>query len=207
MNSWWTGVVTLAVMASSVACATQEAHRVAANLGRITSSYDAARAEKVKVETAYYAQQLRLLRGALGGSFAAPEGGKQGLETNVPVDKTVAYGRIVTGVTRDSHVLAEILATPGQEARAWAQLLDFFEHGLQDDRDAFLESEHRQQQLREELLSTLLKLDRQEARLRAVRDHLLKLERQPSASTRLPELYGIGRAIFEQLQLTEGLPK
>ena len=75
MTSWRIAVATLAVMVSSTACATHEAQRVAANLGRVTSSYDAARAEKVKAETAYYAKQLRVLRGALGGSFAAPEGG------------------------------------------------------------------------------------------------------------------------------------
>jgi uncharacterized membrane protein len=201
-----TTVITAILVAAAVAgCAQRQARDLAANLNRITHDYDAARAAKAQAETAYYADQLRILRGALGGSFVVKEQGT--IDKGVPIEQSIAYGRIVTSARRDAYLLAEGLGTPGGDAQSGAGLLRFLNQGLQEDREAFVQAQQRQQQLRAELLASLERIDRQETRLEAIRKELKKLAQPHDLKVTAEQLYAIGQAIQKQLAESDGGPK
>lgn len=198
-------VVHAILIASATAgCAQQQAQTLAANLGRLTHSYDAARATKARAEMAYYSEQLRILRGALGGSFVVSDEKGATIEKGVPVDHSLAYGRIVTNSRRDAYLLAENFATPGPDPQSGSALLKFLEGGLREDREAFIQAQQRQQQLRADLLASLEKIDRQEARLETIMKELKKLEQPRSLKVTAEQLYAIGRAVQTRLMQTEG---
>jgi hypothetical protein len=161
----------------------------------LAHEYDAARAAKADAELSFYSRQLEILRGALGGTVLSDPAVKE-----IPVEQSVAYGRILVAAQRDAILLAETLALSSAPPTPWSALIGFLEKGLRDDRDAFVDSMRRQQELRTGLLQALGEIDRQDQRLRAVRDQLLRLEQAPSLKANVDELIAIGDAIRKQLQ-------
>ena len=83
--------------------------------------------------------------------------------------------------------------------QAFGHLADALEQGLRDDRDAYLETQQRQQQLRVDLLASLEKLDLQESRLETVTKQLEALKTPRSLSVTVEELIAMGRAVQKQL--------
>jgi hemoglobin-like flavoprotein len=85
--------------------------------------------------------------------------------------------------------------------------LRFLNQGLQEDREAFVQAQQRQQQLRAELLASLERIDRQETRLEAIRKELKKLAQPHDLKVTAEQLYAIGQAIQKQLAESDGGPK
>jgi len=168
-------------------------------LGRLAHEYDAARTAKADAELFFYSRQLEILRGALGGTVLS-DPAQGDAAKDIAVDQSVAYGRIVVAAQRDSILLAETLALSSSPPTPWSALISFLDKGLRDDRDAVVETMRRQQELRTGLLQALGEIDRQDQRLRAVRDQLLRLEQPPSLKANVEELIAIGEAVRKQLQ-------
>jgi hypothetical protein len=123
----------------------------------------------------------------------------------IPVEKTVAYGRIVTSARQDAYVLAEGLLGPGN-ALPGAALLKYLDQGIRDDSDAYLETQRRQQQLRADLLATLEKLDLQEARVDTITKQLKALKEPPTLNMTLQQLFAIGSEIQKRIEKGEVKP-
>ena len=195
MNRWLTSTTAVVIALACLGCAGQHARTLAGDLLTVTQSYDAQRRAKAQAEVAYYQEQLRILRDVLGGSRIIADDQAVRLDD---VKKTVAYGRIVTAARQEALVLAEALSSAGSPP-AGAALLKYLSQGVKDDIDTYLESQVRQQQLRAELLTSLEKLDLQEARLETIAKHLKALQEPRTLEASVQELFAIGRAIQKQL--------
>ena len=196
MNRWLMSTTVLVALLASIGCARQHAQTLAADILTVTQNYQAQRAAKAQTETSYYREQLRILRGALGGSAVSSDTSR--IATEAPIEQTIAYGRIVTSARQDAYVLAETLVTPGGVLPGSA-LLKYLEQGMRDDRDAYLDTQQRQQQLRADLIASLEKLDLQESRLETITKKLEALKTPRSLSVSVEELFAIGRAIQKQI--------
>ena len=108
MNRWLMSTTLVVAVLASIGCARQHAQTLATDLLRLTQSYEAERAAKAEAETKYYREQLRILRSALGGSnVSAGAAGDAPITTGLPIEQSIAYGRIVTSATREAYLLAE----------------------------------------------------------------------------------------------------
>jgi hypothetical protein len=203
VNGWLIGTTALMVALTCVGCAGRQAQTLAGDLLALTQNYDAQRQGKAQAELKYYQEQLRLLRGALGGSELSTD--DKTIRMPIPVEKTVAYGRIVTSARQDAYVLAEGLLGPGN-ALPGAALLKYLDQGIRDDSDAYLETQRRQQQLRADLLATLEKLDLQEARVDTITKQLKALKEPPTLNMTLQQLFAIGSEIQKRIEKGEVKP-
>jgi hypothetical protein len=194
VNRWLAYTALVVACLASVGCARPQAQSLAADLLRLTQSYEVDRAGKAAAETAYYRKQLQILRGALGGSNVVAQSAT--IETGLPVEQSIAYGRIVTSASRDAYLAAEAI---GAGASPGTAVLKYLDQGLADALEIYLQSHLRQHQLRTELLASLAKLDLQEARLDAVTEQLRVLKTPPKLEDTARDLFAIGRAIQKQL--------
>src|SRR5262245_27499966 len=95
----------LIVLITSAGCAAnRDAQELASRVLQQTIKYEAEVDKKVAAERAFYADQRRLIRLALGGNSAITEPtSDQGRE----IQRTLIYGRIRTNAERGARLLAD----------------------------------------------------------------------------------------------------
>ncbi len=180
--------------------ADNDAMEFASQLRRLTVEYEQARDKKIEAERKFYRDQRKNLRRIIAGAEALGNVGEGDFATT----KTVVYGRIITDANRDASLRAEsLIASPGV-IQINTSLAEFLQRGLEQDRKAYLEAQRRQQQLRENLLVELVKIDAQTQRLKTIRKKLLELEKDPTFEARFEQVVAIGKAVRKQLNTSTG---
>ncbi|MCB1949634.1 hypothetical protein [Nitrosomonas sp.] len=223
INNFSKCIVLFVAVLISACSGPKHAKDAAIQMNRITLEYDAEVSKKVDAEKAFYNKQRKDLRNVLSGStdITKPPEAKQNTTTepqskftennnssgnetdnvkNITIKDTVVYGQIRTKAQRDAILLSEKLSGAQTQLMIRTNLFQFIRNGLEEDWNAYRDANHRQQQLRVELLEGLEKIDQQTSRLKTIQKELEKLSKDPSIQSSFKQYLKIGEAITEKLK-------
>ncbi len=222
INNFGKSIVLFGVVLISACSGPKFAKNTAIQMNRTILEYDAKISKKIDAEKAFYNDQRKILRNVLSGStdITNPPEAKQNPSTEsqfqstennnsssseannvkiITIKDTVAYGQIRTNAQREAILLSEKLSSAQAQPMISTNLIQYIRNSLEEDWNKYREANHRQQQLRVELLEGLEKIDQQAIRIKNIQKELDKLSKDPSIESSLKQYLEIGKAITEKL--------
>ncbi|BBK43495.1 hypothetical protein STVA_35150 [Allostella vacuolata] len=193
----------IAVSLSGLAgCAGENARLVAQQTVKATIEYEQQVDRKIVAEKAFYAEQVATLSDALAGPPAASgEAGAAGLSK-----QTWLHGRIRVAANQDARETAgRILAS--HDGEVLALMSSYVARGMEANREALQEIARERMALAQQLDGTLKPLEKQKARLKALREGLTTLSAERDSAARLAELRAVAEVVIEELRKDKSAAK
>jgi hypothetical protein len=190
----WLVLAAGAVAVLSGCAADRDARELASRLRKLTAEYDSLSSAKAAAERQFYLDSLKNLDQTLNVvDLGSPT-------PAASVEKTLAYGRIVTRANYDSQRLAETLSSSGEPLFVAGAISEFIRDGIRADEQAYLQTRQMQAAIAESLAIDFAKLAEYQKRIAEVSRGLAELERPPDSAARTRKLRALGEAVWQQLR-------
>jgi hypothetical protein len=195
MSVRWRIILAICAVAMTSGCAAdREARELASRLRKLTAEYDSISTAKTAAEKRFYLDSLKNLDQTL--NVVDPGAASSSSE----VEKTVAYGRIITGANYDSQRLAEALIKGDELPFTAGTISEFIRDGIRADEQAYLQARQMQAAIAESLAIDFAKLSEYQRKISELSRGLAELESAPDSAARLRQLQAVGEGVWMQLR-------
>jgi hypothetical protein len=195
MSVRWKIILAICTVAMTSGCAAdREARELASRLRKLTAEYDSISTAKTAAEKRFYLDSLKNLDQTL--NVIDPGAASSSSE----VEKTVAYGRILTRANYDSQRLAEALIKGDELPFTAGTISEFIRDGIRADEQAYLQARQMQAAIAESLAIDFAKLAEYQRKISELLRGFAELERAPDSAARLRQLQAVGEGVWMQLR-------